>query len=179
MPEPLTLADRLRLIRLLVLDVDGVLTDGVIALDDQGVETKHFFVRDGSAIALWRRSGGMVAILSGRRAACVDRRAAELGITPVIQGASSKLAPFRSILDTLNITADQTCYVGDDWVDLPPMAAAGLAACPADAASEVREVAHLVTKSAGGRGAVREVIQAILKERGEYDGLIATIKGSG
>lgn len=175
MPEPLALADRLRLIRLLVLDVDGVLTDGVIALDDQGVESKNFYVRDGSAIALWRRSGGKVAILSGRRAACVDRRAAELGIAPVIQGAPSKLAPFRSILDTLNIAAEHTCYVGDDWVDLPPMAAAGLAACPADAASEALAAAHFVAKSPGGRGAVREVIQAILKERGEYDGLIATI----
>ena len=175
MPEPLALADRLRPIRLLVLDVDGVLTDGVIALDDQGVESKHFYVRDGSAIALWRRSGGKVAILSGRRAACVDRRAAELGIAPVIQGAASKLGPFRAILDTLSIAAEHTCYVGDDWVDLPPMAAAGLAACPADAASEVLHAAQFVARSPGGRGAVREVIQAILKERGEYEGLIATI----
>ncbi len=178
MPDPLTLADRLRAIRLLVLDVDGVLTDGVIALDDRGVETKHFYVRDGSAIALWRRSGGKVAILSGRRAASVDRRAAELGIAPVIQGAASKLAPFRAILDTLGIAAEHTCYVGDDWVDLPPMAAAGLAACPADAAPEAIQAAQFVAPSPGGRGAVREVIQAILKERGEYDGLMATIKAS-
>jgi 3-deoxy-D-manno-octulosonate 8-phosphate phosphatase (KDO 8-P phosphatase) len=177
--DPPALSDRLRGIRLLVLDVDGVLTDGVIALDDQGVETKHFYVRDGSAIAMWRRSGGKVAILSGRRAACVDRRATELGITTVIQGAASKLGPFRAILETLNVPASETCYMGDDWIDLPPMAAAGLAACPADAASEARGAAQFVAQSPGGRGAVREVIEAILKERGEFDGLVATVVSVG
>lgn len=175
MPVPLVpedLSARLASIRLLVLDVDGVLTDGVIAIDDLGVETKHFFVRDGSAIALWRKTGRRVAILSGRKAACVDRRAAELGISPVVQGAASKVEPFLAIVREVGVAIEQTCYMGDDWADLEilSLAGLGLAACPADAASEVREVAHVVASSPGGRGAVREVIEAILKEQGESAG---------
>jgi 3-deoxy-D-manno-octulosonate 8-phosphate phosphatase (KDO 8-P phosphatase) len=176
---PEDLSERLRAIRLLVLDVDGVLTDGVIAIDDRGVETKHFHVRDGSAIALWRQSGRRAAILSGRSAACVDRRAAELGISPVIQGVPSKLEPFLAILEELSVPADQTCYVGDDWADLTVLSLAGLAACPSDAAEEVRETAHVVANSPGGRGAVREVIERILKEQGNYDELIAAYRPTG
>src|SRR3954454_19567704 len=123
-------------IELLVVDVDGVLTDGVIAIDDRGVETKHFHVRDGSAISLWRKAGKRVAILSGRFAPLVDRRAAELGIAPVIQGAPEKGPPFRALLGELNLEARRACYVGDDLPDLPVLLAAGLAACPADAAEE-------------------------------------------
>src|SRR4051794_18261353 len=137
MPAPLADAElnaRIASIRVLVLDVDGVLTDGVIAIDDRGVETKHFHVRDGSAIALWRKSGRRVAILSGRRAECVDRRAAELGISPVIQGASSKIEPFRAILAGLEVSPEEARFMGDDWADLSCLSAAGLAACPADAA---------------------------------------------
>src|SRR5436305_8391488 len=96
--EAAELAARCLPIELLVLDVDGVLTDGVIAVDDLGVETKHFHVRDGSAIALWRKAGKRAAVLSGRRAAAVDRRAAELGIDPVVQGAADKGAAFRAIV---------------------------------------------------------------------------------
>lgn len=173
MPAPLAPSDlsaRLKAIRLLVLDVDGVLTDGVIAIDDLGVETKHFFVRDGSAIALWRKAGHRVAILSGRKAACVDRRAAELGISPVIQGVASKREPFAAILEELGVPAEESCYMGDDWADLAVLAMAGLSACPSDAADEVRQIAHLVASSPGGRGAVREVIVRILKEQGKYEG---------
>src|SRR5690348_7159539 len=106
------LAARCGPIELLVVDVDGVLTDGVIAIDDHGVETKHFHVRDGSALALWQRSGRHAAILSGRRAAAVDRRAAELGITAVIQGAAEKSAPFRALLAARGLDARQVCYMG-------------------------------------------------------------------
>src|ERR1700722_17833987 len=99
MPSPpAELTARCGPIELLVLDVDGVLTDGVIALDDHGVETKHFHVRDGSALALWQKTGRRAAILSGRRAAAVDRRAAELGISAVIQGAAEKSAPFQTLI---------------------------------------------------------------------------------
>jgi len=170
---------RLKAIRLLVLDVDGVLTDGVIAIDDLGVETKHFHVRDGSAIALWRKSGGKVAILSGRKAACVDRRAAELGITPVVQGVSSKLEPFRAILEETGIPTDQTLFMGDDWADLEVLASAGVGACPGDAADEVRSVAHLVVQSAGGRGAVREMVERVLRAQGRFEGLVATYRPVG
>ena len=171
--------ETLAAVRLLVLDVDGVLTDGVIALDDRGVETKHFSVRDGSAIALWRKTGRKVAILSGRKAECVNVRAAELGIEPVVQGASSKLEPFRRILATLKIPVEQTCYVGDDWADLPVLEVAGLSACPSDAAEEVRDVVHLVARASGGHGVVREIIQILLKESGEYDDLIRGFRAVG
>lgn len=164
--------DRLAAIRLLVLDVDGVLTDGVIAIDDRGVETKHFSVRDGSAIALWRKTGRKVAILSGRNAECVNIRAAELGIQPVIQGVRSKVEPFLEILATLDIPIENACYVGDDWADLPVLQMAGVSACPADAAEEVRENVLFVTESMGGNGAVREIIQTVLKASGELESLL-------
>jgi len=173
-PESRSLADRLRAIRLLVVDVDGVLTDGVIALDDRGVETKHFSVKDGSAIRLWRKSGGRVAILSGRKAECVDRRASELGIHPVIQGSAAKGDDLAAILRDLGEPAESTLYMGDDWADLPAIHAAGVSACPADAADEVRAAVDLVTTRAGGRGAVREIVERVLKERGELADLIAS-----
>ncbi len=173
------LDDRLKAIRLLVLDVDGVLTDGVIAIDDRGVETKHFHVRDGSAIALWRKAGGRVAILSGRKAECVDRRAAELGISPVVQGVGSKLEPFRAILEETGTPAEHALFMGDDWADLAVLAHAGVAACPSDAAEEVRAAAHLVVKSAGGRGAVREMVERVLRAQGRHEGLVATFRSVG
>jgi 3-deoxy-D-manno-octulosonate 8-phosphate phosphatase (KDO 8-P phosphatase) len=177
--DPADLSSRCAGIRLLVLDVDGVLTDGAIILDDRGVESKHFHVRDGAAIALWRKSGRRVAILSGRESACVSKRAEELGISPVIQGVGSKIGPFSSILKDLQIAAESTCYVGDDWADLPVLDVAGLAACPSDAAEEVRAASHLVARSPGGRGAVREVIEVILKAQGDYEGLVASYRPTG
>ncbi len=150
MPDSDDLAGRLRAVEWLVLDVDGVLTDGTIAVDDLGVETKHFHVRDGAGIALWRKAGRKVAILSGRSARCVEHRAAELGISPVIQGASSKIAPFRAFLKEHEVTADRVAFMGDDLADLPVLAEAGLAACPGDAVEEVRQVAHFVARERGG-----------------------------
>lgn len=176
MTSPLASEDLARLcapIELLLVDVDGVLTDGVIAVDDRGVETKHFHVRDGSAIALWRRSGRKVAILSGRWAPLVNRRASELGISPVIQGAGRKAEPFRKILQDLDLEPRQVCYIGDDLADLPVLLSVGLAACPADAAPEVQSQAHLVASVPGGRGAVREVVETILRHQGAWDDLLS------
>lgn len=167
------LAARCGPIELLLVDVDGVLTDGVIVLDDRAVETKHFHVRDGSGFSLWRKAGKRAAILSGRWAPLVDRRAAELGISPVIQGAVNKGLPFRELLKTLGLDARQVCYVGDDLPDLPVLAAVGLSACPADAAAEVRAAVHFVADAPGGRGAVREVVELILKNQGVWDALLA------
>lgn len=166
-------AARARRIELLVLDVDGVLTDGVIAVDDQGVETKHFHVRDGAGLAAWRRVGKRAAILSGRAARAVDHRAAELGIAPVLQGVEHKAAAFRALVRELGLEPSQACYMGDDVADLGPLRLAGLAACPADAAPEVRAVAHLITTAPGGRGAVREVVEAILGAQGLWAPLVA------
>ena len=155
------------------MDVDGVLTDGSIVLDDRGVETKHFHVRDGTAFGLWRKAGKRAAILSGRRAPLVDRRAAELGISPVIQGAVDKGRPFRDLIRTLGLDARQVCYVGDDLPDLPVLAAVGLSACPADAAPEVRRAVSYVAEAPGGRGVVREVVELLLKHQGAWEGLVA------
>jgi 3-deoxy-D-manno-octulosonate 8-phosphate phosphatase (KDO 8-P phosphatase) len=165
-------------IELLLVDVDGVLTDGVIALDGNGVETKHFHVRDGSGITLWNKAGKRAAILSGRRAAAVDLRAAELGISPVIQGAANKAEPFRTLLADLGLDPRQVCYIGDDLADLPVLSAVGLAACPADAAVEVRRVAHVVTSAPGGRGAVREIVELLLKHQGAWERLVAPFRVS-
>src|SRR5262249_41427619 len=159
-------------IELLVVDVDGVLTDGVIAVDDLGVETKHFHVRDGLAYALWHRAGKQAAILSGRRAAAVEHRAQELKIAHVLQGFDRKDEAFRALLRQLGLAARQACYVGDDLPDLPVLRAAGLAACHTDAAVEVREAAHLVASAPGGRGVIREIVEIILKSQRRWETLI-------
>jgi 3-deoxy-D-manno-octulosonate 8-phosphate phosphatase (KDO 8-P phosphatase) len=166
------LAARCGRIDLLVMDVDGVLTDGVIELNDHGIETKHFHVRDGSAISLWQKAGKRAAILSGRRAKAVEIRAAELGITPVVQGAAEKGEAFQEIVAGFGLDASQACYMGDDVADLPAVRAAGLAACPADAAPEIRHAVHYVARATGGRGAVREVVELVLKQQGVWERLI-------
>ena len=160
--------DRLRRVELLVLDVDGVLTDGSIIVDDHGVESKRFHVRDGAAIALWHKSGKRTAILSGRAARCVDRRAAELKIAPVVQGSSDKGRDLSVILRDLGLQPDQVGFMGDDLADLPALGLAGFAACPADAAAEVRRAVDLITDAPGGRGAVREVIERLMRAQGTW-----------
>ncbi len=160
------LADRCAPIELLVADVDGVLTDGVIAIAADGSETKRFHVRDGLGYALWHRAGKASAILSGRKATAVERRAAELSIAHVLQGHDSKIGPFRDLIARLGLEPRQVCYIGDDLPDLPVLQAVGLAACPHDAVEEVRQAAHLITRAPGGKGAVRELIELILKFQG-------------
>jgi 3-deoxy-D-manno-octulosonate 8-phosphate phosphatase (KDO 8-P phosphatase) len=168
------LAARCAAVEWLLLDVDGVLTDGAIILDDRGVETKHFHVRDGSALALWHKAGKRAAILSGRSAPVVAIRAQELGIAPVIQGRHAKAAAYREFLESCNLESSRVCYVGDDLLDLPVLLAAGVAACPADALPEVRQAAHFVAPSPGGRGAVRDVIELLLRGQGLWEDLIGT-----
>jgi 3-deoxy-D-manno-octulosonate 8-phosphate phosphatase (KDO 8-P phosphatase) len=167
------LAARCQAIELLVTDVDGVLTDGVIGLDDNGVETKHFYVRDGMAFTLWRRAGKQAAILSGRSSLSVERRATELKIAHVFQGHEHKAEPFRTLIGGLGLSPKQVCFVGDDLADLPVLKVVGLAACPSDASIEVKDTAHLVTTALGGRGAIREVVEVILKSQGSWNELIA------
>jgi 3-deoxy-D-manno-octulosonate 8-phosphate phosphatase (KDO 8-P phosphatase) len=167
------LAARCAPIELLIADVDGVLTDGAITIDASGAEIKHFHVRDGLGYALWHRAGKRSAILSGRRAAAVERRAAELSIGHVLQGHDAKAGPFRELVGRLGLDPRQVCYIGDDLPDLPVLCAVGLAACPADAVAEVRVAAHFVAQTPGGRGAVREVIEVILKSQGKWDSLVS------
>ena len=168
-PSHLALADRAARVELLLLDVDGVLTDGSIVYADDGTELKRFHVRDGSGLKLWRLAGKRAAIVSGRKSAAVERRAAELGIAPVLQGRDDKLAAFAEVLAATGLTAEQVCAVGDDLPDLPVLRRAGVAVAVADACPEVRAAADSVTMTPGGRGAVREAVEWLLKLRGEWD----------
>ncbi len=161
-PSPL-LRDRCVPIEVLILDVDGVLTDGRIIYDDRGVEQKAFYVRDGSGLKIWQLAGKRAAIVTGRSSRAVEVRAAELGIQPVWQGAADKLAAYRQILASGPWHPEQACCIGDDIPDLPLLNHSGLAVAVADACPEAQASAHYVTRAPGGRGAVRETIELILQ----------------
>jgi 3-deoxy-D-manno-octulosonate 8-phosphate phosphatase (KDO 8-P phosphatase) len=171
-PAP-SLQARCERIEFLLLDVDGVLTDGGIIYADDGTEVKTFHVRDGSGLALWRKAGKRAGIITGRRSRIVEVRAAELGIDPVVQGAADKLAAFRQVLAQTGFRPEQVAYVGDDLPDVPVLRHAGLGAAVADACAEARAAAHLVTGRPGGRGAVREVIEVVLGCQGHWQRLVA------
>jgi 3-deoxy-D-manno-octulosonate 8-phosphate phosphatase (KDO 8-P phosphatase) len=172
-----TLAERCAGIELLVLDVDGVLTDGRIIYSDAGTEIKQFHVRDGSGLKLWHWLGKKAGIITGRTSRLVEVRAAELDIEHVIQGATEKPAGFHRILEQTGLRADQACFVGDDLPDMPVMLASGLAVAVADGCAEARSIAHYITRTAGGRGAVREVIELILQQQGLWQRAVARYRG--
>jgi 3-deoxy-D-manno-octulosonate 8-phosphate phosphatase (KDO 8-P phosphatase) len=152
-------------IRLLVLDVDGVLTDGALVYGPSGEETKRFHVRDGLAMQLARNSGIEIAVVSGRASAAVTRRMSELGIVEVHQGVADKAGELRALLDRLRVGAHETAVMGDDLPDLPVMKMAGLALAPSDAAPETKRAAAWVAAAPGGRGAVREAVEMLLRAR--------------
>lgn len=156
-------------IRLLLLDVDGVMTDGRIIYDDQGRELKAFDVKDGHGLKLVQRAGIKVGIITGRQSPVVDQRAVELGIDLVYQGAKDKLVPFREILSRLQLSPRQVAYVGDDLVDLPILLQVGFSATVADAVNDVKSRVDLVTERPGGHGAVREICDFLLKACGRWD----------
>jgi len=158
--------ERARRIRLLVLDVDGVLTDGRLYISAAGEELKVFHVRDGSGLVAIQRAGVTVAIISGRDSAAVTRRAGELGIRHVRQGVGDKGAELDRLLAELDVTAEETACVGDDTPDAPMLRRAGLAIGVADAHPALLAAAHWVTRSNGGHGAVREVCDLLLSARG-------------
>lgn len=162
----------LQRIRLLVTDVDGVLTDGSIIVHADGTETKVFNVRDGSGIKYLMRNGIPTAILSARECPPVLHRARNLGIEQVITGALDKLPAYRKLLEDMALSDADVCYVGDDLPDLPPMRCAGFPIAVADAVDEVKAHAAYVTTAAGGRGAIREVAEMILKAQGKWDKLM-------
>ena len=159
-------------IELLVLDIDGVLTDGRIIYADSGELIKAFDVTDGTGIKYWHRLGKVSALISGRDSAAVTKRADELGIERVSQGVKDKLPVFERLLEELGRGAAQTAYVGDDLTDLPVMRAVGFSVAPAQARPEVRAAADYVTRAEGGRGAVREVIELMLKAQGLWEGIM-------
>lgn len=173
------LAARAARIRVLLLDVDGVLTDGGIVYADDGAELKRFHVRDGSGLQFWRRAGNRAALISGRSSPAVERRAAELGIDPVLQGRADKGPALADLLALTGATADEVCGVGDDLPDLPVLLGCGLAVAVADACPEVRAAAHYVTTVPGGRGAVRDAIEWLLKLQGRWAGLVEKYRVAG
>jgi 3-deoxy-D-manno-octulosonate 8-phosphate phosphatase (KDO 8-P phosphatase) len=160
-----TLIERAQDIRLLVLDVDGVLTDGRLIFSARGEEQKCFHVRDGAGIVQLLKSGVQIAVISGRQSRAVERRMSELGVTWVRQGISDKLAALRELLDLLALSPRAVASVGDDSADLPIFEVARLAIAVADAHQSVKSHAHFITQAAGGRGAVREVCDLILESQ--------------
>ena len=156
-------------IKLLLLDVDGVLTDGRVTYTANGDEIKRFHVRDGSGLKIWRDLGLSVAVISGRSSPAVARRMAELGVTLVWQGRSVKTTALTELLAHTGLTTDSVCAMGDDLPDLRIMTLCGLSVAVADACSEVREQADFTTTVQGGEGAVRETIEWLLKLRGHWD----------
>lgn len=164
---------RLSAIQLLLLDVDGVMTDGRIIYDNQGNEFKAFDVKDGHGLKLLQRAGIAVGIITGRRSNVVCQRAEELGIELLRQGAKRKLAPYLEILQQQNLGDDQVAYMGDDLVDLPILRRVGFSATVADAVPEVIQRVDYVTARDGGRGAVREVCDLLLKACGQWEQVTA------
>jgi 3-deoxy-D-manno-octulosonate 8-phosphate phosphatase (KDO 8-P phosphatase) len=159
---------RLGKVRLLLLDVDGVLTDGRIIYDNHGGESKCFDVKDGHGLKLLQRAGLRVGIITGRRSAIVQRRADELGIDILCQGAKNKLGPYQEILAAQGLVDEQVAYVGDDLVDLPILLRVGFAATVADGVDDVKSRVHYVASRPGGRGAVREICELLLKTTGRW-----------
>lgn len=156
-------------IKLLILDVDGVLTDGRIILDNDGNEFKAFNVRDGHGIRMLMDAGVQVAIITGRQSKVVARRAKELGITEVYQGRHKKADSFEHIIKKLKLAKEEVAYIGDDIIDIPIFRRAGLAIAVVDATYEAKTYAMMVTESRGGRGAVREVSDFLLKAKGMWE----------
>ena len=164
--------DRCRPIELILSDVDGVLTDGGIWYDNQGVELKGFHIRDGLGIKVWQRAGFKFGVLTARTSHIVKLRAGELGIDLVRQGFEDKLPVAQEILRERGLSPEQVCYIGDELTDLPVIRFVGLGVAVADAAEEVRAAAAHTTRTSGGHGAVRELVETILKAKGRWDDVI-------
>lgn len=160
---------RARAVRLLLLDVDGVLSDGGIVYDSEGRELKRFHIHDGLGIKLLQQHGIQVGIITGRISPMVERRARELSIELLVQGREDKAAAMQEVVSHLSLTGDVVAYMGDDLPDLAAIAQAGLGIAPANAVSVVRQRAHLVTSATGGNGAVREAAEFILDAQGLLD----------
>ncbi len=163
------LTQRSRALKLILTDVDGVMTDGTVLLLPDGREAKSFHIRDGLAVVLAHHAGLRTGIVSGRSSESVARRAAELGMAVVRQGVRDKAAALAEILAEQEITAQEVAYAGDDINDLPVMNAVALSAAPADAPFEVRAAAFMILSTPGGRGCLREFIEAILRARGDWE----------
>lgn len=161
------LQERAAKIRMLVLDVDGVLTDGKLYFDHAGNEMKAFNTRDGLGMKALQRCGIEVAVITGRKSEAVTQRMTQLDVKYVYQGREDKLNAFLHLLDATGLDAQQICFAGDDWIDLPVLMRVGLAVSVADAEDRVKEQAHWITNRKGGDGAVREICNLILASQGK------------
>lgn len=166
------LRERAARIRLLALDVDGVLTDGRLYFDAHGNELKAFNTRDGLGLKALQRFGVELALITGRSSPMVTQRAQQLGIRHVYQGADDKLTAYHDLLAATGLDHQQVCYAGDDWIDLPVLLRVGLSVTVADADDEVRDRVHWVTRRPGGDGAVREICDLILAAQGHHEALL-------
>jgi 3-deoxy-D-manno-octulosonate 8-phosphate phosphatase (KDO 8-P phosphatase) len=159
-------------IKLLLLDVDGVLTDGTVVVHADGTESKRFDIKDGAALVWAQRLGLRVGWLSARPSSVTARRAAELRVKLLVETSQPKIAAYEQILRRQKLTDADVAYMGDDLLDLPVLGRAGLSLAPADAVVEVRERVHHVTRAPGGRGAVREAVELLLRAQGHWDGFV-------
>jgi 3-deoxy-D-manno-octulosonate 8-phosphate phosphatase (KDO 8-P phosphatase) len=174
----MTLDERALGIRLLLFDVDGVLTDGVVVMHSDGTESKGFHIKDGAGIVWAQRAGLTVGLLSARASGATTHRAAQLGVRLVQQGVHSKLEAFERILRDTGVEAPSVAYMGDDLLDLPVLRRVGLSAAPADAAREVREAVHWISSAPGGRGAVREFLEMVLRIQGKWAAVLDEYGGA-
>jgi 3-deoxy-D-manno-octulosonate 8-phosphate phosphatase (KDO 8-P phosphatase) len=165
----LDILQKAKSIKLVIFDVDGVLTDGALFIGDDGQEYKAFNSKDGHGMVMLQNTGIKIAIITGRVSKVVEHRMADLGIEHVYQGHSDKLPAFKNLLGDLSISPQETAYVGDDVVDLPVLTRVGLAICVQDAHPRVKRYAHWVTENSGGRGAAREVCEMIMNAQGVLD----------
>lgn len=163
---------RAKAIKLLLLDVDGVLTDGSLIYIGEAEEIKTFHVRDGFGLRLLQEIGVEIGLITARKSAAVSRRAAELSLTRVYQGARRKIEVYNTIIAEMNLKAEEVAYMGDDWLDLAVLSRAGFSATVANAAGEVKQLAHYVAKKNGGQGAVREVCDLIIEAKGKHEELL-------
>lgn len=164
-------------IKLILLDVDGVLTDGTVVMHGDGTESKAFHIRDGAAIVWSMQAGVQIGLLSARSSPATVQRATQLGIRIVAQGVISKPVELDRILAEEGLTDTDVAYMGDDLLDIPVLKRVGLAGAPADAAPEVRDVADWVSTKGGGRGAVREFIELVLRAQGHWDAIVKDFSG--
>ncbi len=162
-------------IKLVILDVDGVMTDGRIVIDDNGVETRNFDIKDGMGVVVMMMSGVEVAIITSKKSGAVRHRAEELKIKRFYEGIKKKTEPYEEMLKEMGITDAQVAYVGDDLVDLSMMKRVGLPIAVGDAVEDVKQHAAYVTKARGGYGAVREVAEMILKSQDKWDKILSKI----
>jgi len=173
-----TEAQRAQKIRLILCDVDGVLTDGGLYYGADGELLKRFNVKDGHGLVMWRLAGGRSGVLTARRSAAVEKRAAELQMSPVLTGHRDKRAGFQLAVEQSGLAPSAICYVGDELNDLGPLQLCGLAACPADAVPEVKQACHLVLDAPGGHGAIRELVEHLMRAQGTWTAMVERMRSA-